>query len=91
MHAEDRYTLKEQIGRGSFGEVFRGVDNETGEIVAIKVIDLDQVWIVRCSKRLNHARHPSRARRSTEHDRVSLPRLPLRRRMRSTTSYRRSL
>jgi len=43
LQTDERYTIHEQIGRGSFGEVFRGVDNETGEIVAIKVIDLDQV------------------------------------------------
>jgi serine/threonine protein kinase len=40
---EDRYTLEERIGRGSFGEVFRGIDHQTKKIVAIKVIDLDQV------------------------------------------------
>mmetsp|Transcript_12930 Transcript_12930/g.42993 ORF Transcript_12930/g.42993 Transcript_12930/m.42993 type:complete len:499 (-) Transcript_12930:1176-2672(-) len=39
---EDRYVLHERIGRGSFGEVWRGQDRQTGEVVAIKVIDLDQ-------------------------------------------------
>jgi len=32
----------ERIGKGSFGEVFRGVQRETGQTVAIKVIDLEQ-------------------------------------------------
>lgn len=43
MEPEERYTLQGRIGRGSFGEVFRGVDRSTQEIVAIKIIDLDQV------------------------------------------------
>ena len=38
----DRYDLIERIGRGSFGEVFRGVDLQTEQTVAIKVIDLEQ-------------------------------------------------
>jgi serine/threonine protein kinase len=43
---EERYTLQGRIGRGSFGEVFRGVDRTTQEVVAIKIIDLDQVRVV---------------------------------------------
>lgn len=39
---EDRYECLERIGKGSFGEVFRGRHVQTGEIVAIKVIDLEQ-------------------------------------------------
>ena len=39
---EDRYTDLDRIGRGSFGEVFRAVDSKTSQIVALKVIDLEQ-------------------------------------------------
>ena len=36
------YEILERIGKGSFGEVFRGRHRETDETVAIKVIDLEQ-------------------------------------------------
>ncbi|GMH37257.1 hypothetical protein BSKO_05130 [Bryopsis sp. KO-2023] len=36
-----RYQRTEIIGRGSFGDVYRGVDTETGRELAIKVIELD--------------------------------------------------
>lgn len=32
----NKYTILEQIGRGSFGSIFRGKNNLTGELVAIK-------------------------------------------------------
>ena len=32
----NKYTIVEQIGRGSFGSIFRGKNNLTGELVAIK-------------------------------------------------------
>ena len=41
MHP-NAYECLERIGKGSFGEVFRGRHRETGETVAIKVIDLEQ-------------------------------------------------
>ncbi|WOL07709.1 germinal center kinase 1 [Canna indica] len=39
---EARFSSLELIGRGSFGEVFKGFDKELGKEVAIKVIDLEE-------------------------------------------------
>jgi serine/threonine-protein kinase 24/25/MST4 len=39
---ESIYTKQERIGRGSFGEVYKGIDNRDGNTVAIKIIDLEQ-------------------------------------------------
>lgn len=36
-----QYTLLEKLGTGSFGVVWKAVRRKTGEIVAIKQIDLD--------------------------------------------------
>ncbi|XP_071539353.1 uncharacterized protein [Panulirus ornatus] len=36
------FTKQERIGKGSFGEVFKGVDNRTTQVVAIKIIDLEE-------------------------------------------------
>ncbi|OQV15211.1 Serine/threonine-protein kinase 26 [Hypsibius exemplaris] len=36
------FTKQEKIGKGSFGEVFKGIDNRTGQVVAIKTIDLEE-------------------------------------------------
>jgi dual specificity tyrosine-phosphorylation-regulated kinase 1 len=35
---QDRYLLKNRIGKGSFGQVVRGIDRATGREVAVKII-----------------------------------------------------
>ena len=32
----------ERIGKGSFGEVYKGFDKRIGKLVAIKIIDLEE-------------------------------------------------
>lgn len=39
---EKLFTKLECIGKGSFGQVFKGIKNETKEVVAIKIIDLEE-------------------------------------------------
>ncbi|XP_066571019.1 serine/threonine-protein kinase 26 [Amia ocellicauda] len=39
---EELFTKLERIGKGSFGEVFKGIDNRTQNVVAIKTIDLEE-------------------------------------------------
>lgn len=39
---EKLFTKLEMIGKGSFGEVFKGIDNRTKKIVAIKIINLEE-------------------------------------------------
>ncbi|XP_029610704.1 serine/threonine-protein kinase 26 [Salmo trutta] len=39
---EELFTKLERIGKGSFGEVFKGIDNRTQSLVAIKTIDLEE-------------------------------------------------
>ncbi|KAJ2550314.1 hypothetical protein EV175_004119, partial [Coemansia sp. RSA 1933] len=41
QNPNDLFTKQEKIGRGSFGEVFRGYENRTKQQVAIKIIDLE--------------------------------------------------
>lgn len=36
------FTKQERIGKGSFGEVFKGIDKRTQQVVAIKIIDLEE-------------------------------------------------
>uniref|UniRef100_A0A914I783 non-specific serine/threonine protein kinase n=1 Tax=Globodera rostochiensis TaxID=31243 RepID=A0A914I783_GLORO len=42
MNPEEIFTKLEPIGRGSFGEVYKGINNQTAEVVAIKVLDLEE-------------------------------------------------
>lgn len=39
---EQLFTKFERIGKGSFGEVFKGINNSTKDVVAIKIIDLEE-------------------------------------------------
>ncbi|XP_065177781.1 serine/threonine-protein kinase 26-like [Sycon ciliatum] len=39
---ERLFTKLERIGKGSFGEVFKGIDNATNQVIAIKIIDLEE-------------------------------------------------
>ncbi|XP_047226378.1 serine/threonine-protein kinase 24a [Girardinichthys multiradiatus] len=39
---EELFTKQERIGKGSFGEVFKGIDRKTQKVVAIKIIDLEE-------------------------------------------------
>ncbi|KAK3094538.1 hypothetical protein FSP39_003014 [Pinctada imbricata] len=39
---EVHFTKMDRIGKGSFGEVYKGIDNDTQKVVAIKIIDLEE-------------------------------------------------
>ena len=42
MSSATRFIRQNRIGKGSFGSVYKGYNEESGEIVAIKVINLEQ-------------------------------------------------
>ncbi|CAL8281164.1 unnamed protein product [Lota lota] len=42
LDPEEYFTKQERIGKGSFGEVYKGIKNHTKEVVAIKIIDLEE-------------------------------------------------
>ncbi|XP_054888723.1 serine/threonine-protein kinase 25 isoform X2 [Poeciliopsis prolifica] len=42
LDPEEYFTRQERIGKGSFGEVYKGLNNRTKEVVAIKIIDLEE-------------------------------------------------
>ncbi|XP_076904740.1 uncharacterized protein LOC143560296 [Bidens hawaiensis] len=42
MDAGSRFSSLELIGRGSFGDVYKGFDKELNKVVAVKVIDLEE-------------------------------------------------
>ncbi|CAJ0962034.1 unnamed protein product, partial [Mesorhabditis belari] len=42
LDPEAIFTKQDRIGRGSFGEVYKGIDKRNGQVVAIKIIDLEQ-------------------------------------------------
>ncbi|KAJ1677221.1 Serine/threonine-protein kinase 25, partial [Spiromyces aspiralis] len=41
VNPNDLFTKQQRIGRGSFGEVYKGYDKRTKKPVAIKIIDLE--------------------------------------------------
>ena len=53
--AAARFELLEQLGKGSYGSVFKGRARDTGDLFAIKVIAL--VEGVRCTPSKAAARH----------------------------------
>ncbi|KAB5550683.1 hypothetical protein PHYPO_G00056670 [Pangasianodon hypophthalmus] len=42
LDPEEYFTKQERIGKGSFGEVYKGINNRSKEVVAIKIIDLEE-------------------------------------------------
>ncbi|XP_077581168.1 serine/threonine-protein kinase 25 isoform X2 [Stigmatopora nigra] len=42
LDPEEYFTKQERIGKGSFGEVYKGINDRTKEVVAIKIIDLEE-------------------------------------------------
>ena len=42
MEKEERYSMENKLGEGTYGIVYRGIDKQTGKQVAIKKIKLEQ-------------------------------------------------
>ena len=42
LDPEDLFTKQERIGKGSFGEVYKGIDKRTQKTIAIKIINLEE-------------------------------------------------
>ena len=43
-HTMDKYKRKETVGNGAYGIVYKGVDTETEEVVAIKRIKIEVLF-----------------------------------------------
>ncbi|KAI9310445.1 Pkinase-domain-containing protein [Dichotomocladium elegans] len=41
IHASQLYTKLKRVGKGAYGSVYKGINNKTKQIVAIKVLNLD--------------------------------------------------
>jgi serine/threonine-protein kinase 24/25/MST4 len=39
---DEIFTKQERIGKGSFGEVYKGIDRRTQQVIAIKIINLEE-------------------------------------------------
>ena len=39
---EEKYTKKEKLGSGTYGSVYKAVDNRTGEFVALKIMNISE-------------------------------------------------
>ncbi|XP_022238803.1 serine/threonine-protein kinase 26-like isoform X1 [Limulus polyphemus] len=42
LDPENIFTKHEQIGKGNFGEVFKGIEKRTQQVLALKIIDLEE-------------------------------------------------
>lgn len=42
LDPEELFTKQERIGKGSFGEVYKGIDKRTQKVIAIKIINLEE-------------------------------------------------
>lgn len=49
----DRYTIKERIGKGSFGQVVRAIDNLTEQEVAIKIIKSKKPFLMQAKTEID--------------------------------------